>query len=60
MLILLGSSGTEASVYYSLSKESQTTVGSPPVILEEGIAGSSTIYTNNTSAKVSACMLSWK
>jgi hypothetical protein len=29
------------------------TVSSPPVILEEGTAGTSTIYTNKTSAKVS-------
>jgi hypothetical protein len=44
---------TEASVYYSLALESQTTVSSPDVILQSGTAGISTIYTNNTSAKVS-------
>ena len=54
ILILLGSLGsTKASVYYSLSKESQTTVSSPEVILQNGTAGTSTIYTNSTSAKVS-------
>ena len=53
-MVLLGSLGTsEASAYYSLTMESQTTVSSPEVILQNGIAGTSTIYTNNTSAKVS-------
>lgn len=41
------------SAYYSFLMESNTAVTSPPVILQEGIAGSSTIYTNSTSAKVS-------
>jgi len=53
ILILLGSAGTsKASVYYSLIIESQATVSSPEVILQNGTAGTSTIYTNNTSAKV--------
>ena len=42
------------SAYYSIVMQAYGTVSSPPVILEEGIAGSSTIYTNKTSAKVSA------
>jgi len=41
------------SVYTSLSMEPYTTITAPPVILEAGTAGTSTIYTNNTSAKVS-------
>jgi len=54
ILLLLGSIVTsEASAYYSLTKESQTTVSSPPVELQEGTTGNSTIYTNGTSAKVS-------
>jgi hypothetical protein len=56
ILILLGSVGTsEASAYYSLTKESQTTVSPPPVELQEGTAenSTSTIYANGTSAKVS-------
>jgi hypothetical protein len=41
-------------VYISLLMEPCTTVTSPPVILEEGnCSGTSTIYTNSTSAKVS-------
>jgi hypothetical protein len=53
ILILLGSVGTsEASAYYSLTLESQAAVSSPEVILQNGTAGTSTIYTNNTSAKV--------
>ena len=54
ILILLGSLATTiALVYYSLINESQATVSSPEVILQSGTAGTSTIYTNNTSAKVS-------
>ncbi|MCW4052667.1 MAG: hypothetical protein NWE78_05615 [Candidatus Bathyarchaeota archaeon] len=54
LLILVSSTGiAEASAYYSLTLESQTTVNSPDVILQNGSAGTSTIYTNNTSAKVS-------
>jgi len=54
ILILLGSLGTTiALVYYSLTMESQATVSSPPVELQDGTAGNSTIYTNGTSAKVS-------
>jgi len=42
------------SAYYSMVKQAYGTVSSPPVILEEGnCSGTSTIYTNNTSAKVS-------
>ncbi len=53
LLILVGSSkGAGASSYYSLIKETQTTVTPPSVILQNGTAGNSTIYTNNTSAKV--------
>jgi hypothetical protein len=40
------------SVDYSLSLEPKTTVTEPPVILQSGTAGTSTIYTNSTSAKV--------
>jgi len=40
------------SVQYSLLLQPNTTVTTPPVILQNGTAGTSTIYTNNTSAKV--------
>ncbi len=41
------------SVYYSLLMQPKTAVMSPPVVLQEGIAGNSTVYTNSTSAKIS-------
>jgi hypothetical protein len=40
------------STYYPLSQEPKTTIKEPPVILQSGTAGTSTIYMNNTSAKV--------
>jgi hypothetical protein len=57
LTLFLASSFLESvagSVTMSLVMQPYTTVTSPPVSLEEGTAGSSTIYTNNTSAKVSA------
>ncbi len=39
--------------YYSLLTASSTAVSSPPVELQEGTAGNSTIYANKTSALVS-------
>jgi hypothetical protein len=41
------------AAYTSLVMQSSTTVTSPPVLLQTGTAGSSTIYANSTSAKVS-------
>jgi len=41
------------TAYYSILMQNYATVSSPPVILQNGTAGTSTIYTNNTSAKVS-------
>jgi hypothetical protein len=40
--------------YFCLAMQSNATVTSPPVVLHEGTAGSSHIYANSTSAKVSA------
>jgi len=40
------------SIHYSPSQEPKTTVTKPPVILQSDTAGTSTIYTNSTSAKV--------
>jgi len=42
------------NAYNSLVMQSHLAVESPPVVLEAGTAGTSTIYVNNTSAKVSA------
>ena len=55
VFVLLGYSLQSAagSIYYSIWMQAYGTVSSPPVILEEGTAGTSTIYTNSTSAKVS-------
>jgi len=54
LLILIGSlESAQAFVNFSLTKESKTTVTSPPVELQQGTTDSSTIYANGTSAKVS-------
>jgi len=56
VFVLLGYSlqTVAGSVYYSMEMQAYGTVSSPPVILEEGnCSGTSTIYTNNTSARVS-------
>jgi hypothetical protein len=47
------------SAYYSLILQHHATVASSPVILQEGTVGTSTIYTNNTSAMVSVGALNW-
>jgi hypothetical protein len=41
------------NTFFALLTGPQTTVNSPPVVLQSGTAGTSTIYTNSTSAKVS-------
>jgi len=53
--VLLGYSlqSVAGSAYYSLLTQTYTTVSSPPVILENGTVGTSTIYTNKTCAKTS-------
>jgi len=56
VFVLLGYSlqSVAGSAYYSMLMQAHGTVTSPPVILEEGnCSGTSTIYTNKTSAKVS-------
>jgi len=52
--VLLGYSlqSVTGSAYYSNEMQNYATVSSPPVILQNGTAGMSTIYTNSTSAKV--------
>jgi hypothetical protein len=42
------------TTYYSAIKQNYTALDSPPVVFQSGTAGSSTIYTNSTSARVSA------
>jgi len=53
--VLLGSSlqSVTGGLNYSMLMQDSTSVSAPPVILEGGIAGTSTIYMNSTSAKVS-------
>jgi len=55
LFILLGIllPNVSGSVYQSLTMQPYATVALPPVILQDGTAGSSTIYTNDTTAKVS-------
>jgi len=55
VFVLLGYSlqSVLGSAYYFMVMQACGTVSSPPVTLEEGTAGSSTIYANETSAKVS-------
>jgi len=53
LVLLILIEGAYGSVYYSLSLEPRATVTSPPVVLQEGTAGSSTVYANSTSARVS-------
>ncbi len=50
---------TNASVYCSLVMQASTPVTTSPVILQNGTAGTSTIYTNNTSAKVNVEAGNW-
>jgi len=55
LIVLLGFlvQNVAGSAYMSLLMEPYTTVTAPPVALQTGTAGTSTIYTNSTSAKVS-------
>lgn len=55
LLILLGFllQNVAGTAYYALLMEPTTTVTSPPVELQAGTAGNSTIYANGTSALVS-------
>jgi len=54
--VLLGYSlqSVAGNAYYSILMQNYATVSSPPVILQNGTVGSSTIYMNSTSAKVGA------
>jgi len=48
-----------ASVKTSLTEQPSITIALPPVALQAGTAGNSTIYTNNTSAKATANATAW-
>ena len=52
ILFYSASQGVVGTEKYSIPSLSHGTVSSPPVPLENGTAGTSTIYTNNTSARV--------
>jgi len=56
LFVLLGSLflNVYGNTYFALLTGPRTTISSPPVVLEGGIAGNSTIYMNGTSAKISA------
>jgi hypothetical protein len=53
-VLLLSTDSAYGSVFQSLFLQPKTSVSSPPVFLQSGTAGSSSIYANNTSAKASA------
>jgi len=53
VLLVYSLQSVAGSVHYSMLMRAYGTVSKPPVILESGTAGSSTIYTNRTSAKAS-------
>jgi hypothetical protein len=54
ILVLLSLEGNAAGLVYSpLALQTSIPVATPPVFLQTGTAGSSTIYGNNTSAKAS-------
>jgi hypothetical protein len=62
LFVLFGYSlqSVAGSAYYSMVKQAYATVSSPPVILEEGnCSGTSTIYSNGTSAKVNVTAPVW-
>jgi len=55
LFVLVGSlNSAHGSVLFAIPLEPRTKVSSPPVFLQAGTNGSSTIYGNNTSARVSA------
>jgi hypothetical protein len=47
-------SNADGNTYFALLAQPCTTVSSPPVVLQAGTAGNSTIYTNGTSARINA------
>lgn len=53
LILLLQPRVATGIVYYNILKSSGTAVAQPQVVLQSGTAGSSTIYANGTSAKVS-------
>jgi hypothetical protein len=54
IILLFSTDSAYGIVFNALFLESKATVSSPSVLLQSGTAGSSTIYTNSTSARVSA------
>jgi len=56
LFVLLGFlfSNVGGNTYFALLTEPRITVSSPPVVLQVGTVGNSTVYTNGTSARISA------
>jgi hypothetical protein len=56
MVVLLGFlfSNVGGNTYFALLAQPRTAVSSPPVVLQTGTAGNSTVFTNGTSARISA------
>jgi len=61
LFVLLGVlfPNVDGNTYFALLTKPYTTVSSPPVVLQGGTAGTSVIYINNTSAKVTVNALNW-
>jgi hypothetical protein len=55
LFLIIGLFGSDvfAATHDSLLNQPSTTIAAPPVLLQAGTAGASTIYANSTSAKVS-------
>jgi hypothetical protein len=53
LLLSFACTDVSARLSYSILKQSSTTITTPPVVLQAGSDGSSTIYANSTSAQVS-------
>lgn len=53
LLLSFACTDVSASLKFSILKQSRTTITTPPVVLQAGSAGNSTIYANSTSAQVS-------
>jgi len=61
LFVLLGLllPNVDGNTYFALLTQPRTTVSLPPVVLQAGTAGTSTIYMSNTSAKVTVNALNW-
>jgi hypothetical protein len=52
MLLVHAPQSATGIAYYSMVKHNYVALDTPPIILQSGTAGNSTVYTNSTSAKI--------